>query len=165
MAAPNTPAKPTVTSPRTDIYPDFQWLAVGDPDLPEGSSEGITYDLELWRWDPVSLKWRFHGIEGPFSGAVHVGDPVTSSWMSGLSPSKYQVKVRSSDGTSNSAWSPATTFKIVLNTIDINKIFVSAKIDLVTGSTMRFWNATTYFLYKRCSFLKQLQEQMLYITW
>jgi len=161
MSTPYVPAKPTIVSVRTDIYPDIQWITVGDPDLPTGSSDGITYDLELWHWDAAASKWRYYGADSSISGASAVDVPITHSWMSGLKAGKYQVKVRADDGGEDSGWSDPTTFRIVQETIDISKVYVTAVIDAVTGSEMRFFNSSTYFLYKKCSFLAQLQQSLL----
>ena len=137
MANLEAPVSPVIvwSSPASDIYPEFSWVTVTDPDTGPAS---IEYELKIYEEDgttPVGSHMYTLGLRN--------GIPVTVSWMSGLVTGSYQAKLKAWDGSYYSGES-VIDFIIKSNALMPDDVIVKVPVyvdpylDLV-----RFWNKST----------------------
>ena len=134
-----------------DIYPDFEWFTVIDPDTP-GSAEGITYDVKVIASDEQGSFTVVLDTVSDIPGASAISAPVFYSWMSGLGEGSYMVQVRANDGEYLSDWSEGAIFRIRPENIDISKVIIVAPpyVDPRAGQP-RFWTKDMIFQYQKAS--------------
>ena len=138
VQAPLTPSLQW-TSAASDIYPDFSWVTVTDPDT---GPANIEYEIQIVETSGMttvgSHMYELHMTNGQY---------VTVSWMSGLTTGSYQARMKAYDGVNYSGESDVT-FIIKTNPLLPDDVIIKAPpyVDPYLD-TVRFWDKATQGIY------------------